>query len=328
LFFLLLQVLCGILLQSFVSGGLDSTVRTGLLSRFTFEEARKAQTFPESWVFPEQKTLKWKWLAEAFPPKVAQYLFNKYVKDTDLVLLDLFAGIGGWGLGAVWSGKFTKVIMVEWDVLKCKYLSMNFTRLGVDFEVICKDVRQVDFSSIEADVIASSPPCEDLTMLRFFSKNEINKGTIPLTLLTLKIVDEVKPRTAFYENVYRKHLKELLEKHGWNVMRFDMSKIIPQKRIRLIAIKKVRVMVVADMLEEVKREVPRDVAERLGYGILGMYKLIVDFVKKNLCKVENEDFRTDIFFLLFKGYDTIDADSEEYKKTKEWLNKICKEVVE
>jgi len=32
-------------------------------------------------------------------------------------------------------------------------------------------------------------------------------------------------------------LKNLLERHGYKCYRFDMSKIIPQKRIRLICIK-------------------------------------------------------------------------------------------
>jgi site-specific DNA-cytosine methylase len=203
--------------------------------RFSFEEALYAQTFPKDWLFPLTTTKKWKWLAEAFPPKVAEHLFNIYVKGSDLVLLDLFAGIGGWGLGAVWSKKFKKIIMVEIDKEKCGYLKMNFEKLGIDFEVICSDVREV--AEIKADVITASPPCEDLTILRFFSGNKINKGTVPLTIYTLEYVNMVKPVTAFYENVYNKVLVDILRRYGWYVERFDMSKIIPQKRVRLIGIK-------------------------------------------------------------------------------------------
>jgi site-specific DNA-cytosine methylase len=201
--------------------------------RFSFEEALYAQTFPASWLFPEPKTVKWKWLGEAFPPRVAEYLFSKFVEGSNLVLLDLFAGIGGWGLGAVWSGKFKKVIMVEVNREKCRYLKLNFSRLNVDFEVICDDVRNVGV--IGADVITASPPCEDLTVLKFFSKNETNAGTVPLTLYTVRYVEEAKPRIAFYENVYRRPLAELLKRHGWHVERFDMSRLIPQKRVRLLA---------------------------------------------------------------------------------------------
>jgi len=207
--------------------------------RFTFDEAREAQTFPKSWIFPVQEYKRWKWLAEAFPPKVAEHLFNTYVDGSNNVLLDLFAGIGGWGLGAVWSGKFRKIVMVEIDREKCRYLDMNFRRLGVDYEVVCDDVRNVDYSKIGADVITASPPCEDLTILKHFNYNPTNKGTVPLTLFTIQLVDRMRPRIALYENVYRVVLRDLLEKHGWRVMRFDMSKIIPQKRVRLIAVKKI-----------------------------------------------------------------------------------------
>jgi len=208
--------------------------------RFTFEEALHAQSFPEWWEFPKAKSRKWKWLAEAFPPKVAEHLFSRYVTGSGLTLLDLFAGIGGWSLGAVWSGKFRKLVMIEKDRMKCDYLTRNFSKLGVDFSVICEDVRNIDFSNIDVDVIVSSPPCEDLSMLRMFSKGIIDKykakGTVPLTIYTLELVSRIKPKVGFYENVYRRKLRELLKRYGWTVFRFDMSSIIPQKRVRLIGV--------------------------------------------------------------------------------------------
>jgi hypothetical protein len=54
-------------------------------------------------------------------------------------------------------------------------------------------------------------------------------------LHTILYVEEAKPRMAFYENVYRKPLAELLRRHGWHVERFDMSRLVPQRRVRLIA---------------------------------------------------------------------------------------------
>jgi site-specific DNA-cytosine methylase len=200
--------------------------------RFSFEEALHAQSFPSWWSFPETKTRKWKWLAEAFPPKVAEHLFNIYLKERNLTLLDLFAGIGGWSLGAVWSGRFRKVIMVEIDKEKCRYLDINFSKLDIDYEIICSDAREIGV--VKTDVISSSPPCEDLTVLKFFSFNNTDKGTVPLTIFTAEYVKKAKPVIAFYENVYRKPLAEILRRRGWHVMRFDMSRIIPQKRIRLI----------------------------------------------------------------------------------------------
>jgi site-specific DNA-cytosine methylase len=201
--------------------------------RFSFEEAREAQTFPEWWEFPESKTKRWKWLGEAFPPKVADHLLSRFVLGSGHVLLDLFAGIGGWGLGAAMSGKFSKIVMVEWDREKCDYLRRNFSRLGIEYEVLCTDVRKV--GPIKVDVVTASPPCEDLTVLKHFNYNPTNHGTVPLTLYTLEYVDRVNPTLALYENVYRKPLTELLRTHGWVVERFDMSKLIPQRRVRLIA---------------------------------------------------------------------------------------------
>lgn len=209
--------------------------------KFTFEEALYAQSFPNTWIFPEQKSRRWKWIAEAFPPKVSEYLLRAHVGGSDNVLLDLFAGIGGWSLGAFWSGKFKKIIMVEKDREKCKFLDVNFSILGIDYEVICRDVRDVDYSAIgRVDVVVGSPPCEDLSPLRFFGKDGIKtfRGTIPLTVFMLDVVDSIKPRVALYENVYRIKLKELVHNRGWVCQRLDMSFIIPQKRVRLICTKR------------------------------------------------------------------------------------------
>jgi site-specific DNA-cytosine methylase len=203
--------------------------------RFTFEEALYAQSFPLWWHFSESKTKKWKWLGEAFPPEVAKHLFNTYLKGNNYVLLDLFAGIGGWSLGAVLSGKFRKIIMVELNREKCIYLDKNFSRFNVDYEILCMDV--TNLKDIVADVIVASPPCEDMTILKHFNFNETNVGTVSLTLFTINFVEKVKPVLSFYENVYRVSLVKLLEKFGWKTQRFDMSNIIPQKRVRLLAVK-------------------------------------------------------------------------------------------
>jgi len=220
--------------------------------RFSFEEALYAQSFPSNWLFPPQESKRWKWIAEAFPPAVAEYLLRAYLCNNDNVLLDLFAGIGGWSLGAVWSKKVKKIVMVEIDKEKCNYLRLNFSRLNIDFEVICEDVRKVDYSKIgRIDVITSSPPCEDLSKLRFLNKYDIRivRGTIPLTMFTIELVDKLKPRVALYENVYRKELRQILERAGWICQRFDMSFIIPQKRIRLICAK-IRSMNLLDYARE------------------------------------------------------------------------------
>jgi len=132
----------------------------------------------------------------------------------------------------------SRIIMVEMDREKCKYLRLNFSKLGVDFQVICSDARKVDYSGLNADVVSVSPPCEDLTVLKYFNYNPTNRGTIPLTLFAIRFVDALRPKVALYENVYRVALKQILEEHGWKAIRFNMSRLIPQKRVRLIAVKR------------------------------------------------------------------------------------------
>jgi C-5 cytosine-specific DNA methylase. len=128
--------------------------------------------------------------------------------------------------------------MVERDREKCSYLRVNFdsvvSAFNVEYEVVCRDVR--DLPVISADVIVASPPCEDLTVLKYFNYNETRKETLPLTLFTLRYVASAKPALALYENVYRRLLVEVVRRHGWVPVRLDMSRIIPQKRVRLVAI--------------------------------------------------------------------------------------------
>ena len=208
--------------------------------RFTFDEAREAQSFPFDWFFPKNNSLRWKWLAEAFPPRVAMYLFNTYLsEEKNYILLDLFGGIGGWSLGAIWTRKFSKIIIVEIDNHKCFYLKRNFQKYGnVEVEVICDDVRKINYNKLgNIDVVTSSPPCEDLSILKYFDYHPTSKGTIPLTLFTIQLVNKLNPKLALYENVWRKPLVHLFEKYRWKAVRFDMSKMIPQKRIRLIAVR-------------------------------------------------------------------------------------------
>jgi len=208
--------------------------------------AMYAQTFPNFWILPLGKTVQFEWIGEAFPPLYARYLFLK-LNVPQGKLLDLFAGIGGWSLGYVLSGKAKYIEMVEIDKQKCKYLELNFKRLKKftenhvnewDFNVICKDVREYEPSD-KFEIITGSPPCEDFSKLRSLSRTygKELKGTLPLTRRYIDIVLHVKPEIALYENVYAKALAKILKNYGFVVEKHDMSLIIPQRRERLIAYK-------------------------------------------------------------------------------------------
>jgi len=217
----------------------------------SFEVALYAQTFPSWWKFPQERTVKWKWLSEAFPPIYAHFLFSYKLGLEDFTLLDLFAGIGGWSLGAVISGA-RKVVMIEIDKRKCQYLETNFTILkryleghhDFEFKIIRGDVREVlkDGPKEEFDVIVASPPCEDASVLRALSHTyglEL-RGTFPLTRWYLEWCEKYESPLALYENVISTKLEEMLRRYGWTVEKHDMGKVIPQRRRRIIAIRKTR----------------------------------------------------------------------------------------
>ena len=209
-----------------------------------FEVALYAQSFPPFWRFPPEESIRWKWLGEAFPPLYARHLFMKLKVGGKL--LDLFAGIGGWSLGFVLTGKCEYIEMVEVDRRKCQFLEINFKLLkrfteghvdDWDFNVICSDVRSYEPSD-SFDAIVASPPCEDYSVLRALSKlyGVELKGTLPLTKWYLEFVRGYNPPLALYENVVSSKIKEVLIKYGWRVEVHDMSTIIPQRRRRIIAI--------------------------------------------------------------------------------------------
>jgi len=205
--------------------------------------AMYAQTFPPFWVLPSCKTKSFKWIGEAIPPLYARYLLLKF--NARGRLLDLFAGIGGWSLGAVLTGNIRYIELVEIDKEKCNFLNRNFMYLKKvtenhidpwDFNVICKDVMEYDPSD-KFDVVAGSPPCEDYSVLRALSGlyGVELKGTLPLTRRYIEIVGKLRPQLAIYENVYSLKIKEVLSKHGFVAERHNMFSVIPQRRVRLIA---------------------------------------------------------------------------------------------
>jgi len=227
--------------DSWHPGGLSYRFRPTVKS---FKAALYAQTFPPFWRFPGEESVRWKWLGEAMPPLYARHLFTRF--KTKGKLLDLFAGIGGWGLGFVLTGNCHYIEMVEIDRRKCQYLEINFKELrrlveghvdDFEFNVIRGDVRDYEPSE-KFDVITASPPCEDYSVLRALSLRygvEL-KGTLPLTRWYLEFIREQNPPLALYENVPSNKIREVLSRYGWRVEVHDMSSVIPQRRRRIIAI--------------------------------------------------------------------------------------------
>jgi site-specific DNA-cytosine methylase len=211
--------------------------------RFDENLALWMQTFPPFLLYRLSKSDLIDYLADAVPPFVVYHIF----KDNRIrgkTMLDLFAGIGGWSIGAFlyFFPQPIYVEAVEIDMGKVRVLEMVFKELkkyNQDFEynVIKTDVRKYEPSQ-KFDIVSGSPPCEDYTPLNAFRGFKTYAGTDQLTQEYLRVVNSVKPTYAFYENVYAEPLVNLLKKEGFETKKIDFSQYIPQHRERLIALRK------------------------------------------------------------------------------------------
>lgn len=211
--------------------------------RFDENMALWMQTFPPFLILKLSRSELIDYLADAIPPFVVYHLFRENnVKGKKM--LDLFAGIGGWTIGAFlyFYPEPLYVEAVEIDQRKIKVLNIIFKELrkyNEDFEynIINIDVRKYEPRG-KFDIIAGSPPCEDYTPLNAFRNFRLYAGTDELTNEYLRVVEAVKPSYAFYENVYAPHLEAVLKEHGFITEKSDFSRYIPQHRERLIGIRK------------------------------------------------------------------------------------------
>ena len=211
--------------------------------RFDENLALWMQTFPPFLLFKLPKNDLIDYLADAIPPFAVYHLFKEnQVKGK--TMLDLFAGIGGWSIGAFlyFFPQPLYVEAVEIDAGKVKVLNMIFKELKkyneeFEFNILNVDIRKYEPSK-KFDIVVGSPPCEDYTPLNAFRNFRLYAGSDELTQEYLRVVNSVKPVYAFYENVYAEPLVNSLKKEGFETKKIDFSQYIPQHRERLIGIRK------------------------------------------------------------------------------------------
>ncbi len=199
------------------------------------------QTFPSWWLPGIRGKKRSVMIADAVPPFYVYYMLRGLGAPRGARVLDLYAGIGGWGLGyALYTDRDFYYEAVEFDRERCKALELslkllrNYHYVDVDYRVVCVDARVYE-PSTSFDIVFGSPPCEDVSALRRLYGHLPPKGTYVLTERYIEIVDAVKPRLAMYENVPDGGLEEMLGRAGFMVELHDMSNILPQTRRRLIA---------------------------------------------------------------------------------------------
>ena len=110
-----------------------------------------------------------------------------------LKVLDLFSGIGGFSLGLERTGGFKTVAFCETEEFPQKILRKHWPDVPIH-----EDIRTLDGSEINADVITGGYPCQP------FSKAGKRRGTEDDHYLwpeMLRLIKEVRPTWVISENV-------------------------------------------------------------------------------------------------------------------------------
>lgn len=171
---------------------------------------------------------------------VNNYKILNHVKKTKYSVIELFAGAGGTALGLENAGLNHK-LLVEYDKNCVSTLKKN----RPNWNVVLDDVRKVDFTGMETDIVQGGFPCQAFS----YAGNRGGFGDTRGTLFFefARCVKEVKPKIAMGENVkgLLKHdngrtlqtmvqeLEGLGYKVAYKVMRSQYLDV-PQKRERLI----------------------------------------------------------------------------------------------
>lgn len=115
---------------------------------------------------------------------------------SNLTAIDLFCGIGGFGLGLE-SCSFNITDAVDNDPVIAAAHKYNFP----DCNVICRDIKtltKADFINTKPDVIVSGTPCQGFSIS---GKRDANDFRNSLIFETVRLVNELKPRYFILENV-------------------------------------------------------------------------------------------------------------------------------
>lgn len=164
--------------------------------------------------------------------------------DDSATCIDLFAGAGGTALGFHNAG-FRHVYLNEFDKNAVETLRRNSDSLGLNWEIDGRDVHEVDFTGMEAEVIQAGFPCQAFSYAGKSRGFEDTRGTLFFEFA--RAIKEIKPKIAIGENVRGlvKHdkgrtlitmlnaLDELGYRAAYKVLRAQYLDV-PQKRERVI----------------------------------------------------------------------------------------------
>ena len=112
---------------------------------------------------------------------------------SEMRLLDLFCGIGGWSIGFYRRG------------FECT--GVDIVDVGYPYNLILSDMRKYH-PEYSPDVITASPPCTEFSTLTQLSFRKGQRGPpepekgMELVREALRVIDEAQPRYWLLENVY------------------------------------------------------------------------------------------------------------------------------
>ncbi len=171
-----------------------------------------------------------------------RYQIYKSKKKSGYTVIDLFSGAGGTALGLENAG-LSHVLLNEYDKNAAATLKHN----RPDWNVDGRDIKDVDFSGMKADIVEGGFPCQAFSLAGKKLGFEDIRGTMFFEFA--RCVKEVRPKIAIGENVRGLLLHEggrtlsamidILEEIGYRVA-YKVLKAqyfdVPQKRERLIII--------------------------------------------------------------------------------------------
>lgn len=168
--------------------------------------------------------------------------YDTYSSKKGIKVLELFAGAGGLALGIEQAGLDT-VALIEIDKYACDTLKRNRPH----WNVINDDVKNIDFSQFNVDVITGGFPCQAFSYAGKKLGFEDTRGTLFFEFA--RAVKEIRPKLFLAENVRGiishdngrtfKTIIQILSQMGYNVEYRLVNAVnygVPQKRERVLIV--------------------------------------------------------------------------------------------
>ena len=115
-----------------------------------------------------------------------------------ITLASFFAGVGGIDLGFEQTGEFVTIYANEFDKFPAMTMEENFNRLKVD----TRDIHEVKAIELpDFDVMLAGFPCQAFSIAGYRQGFDDEKGRGNLFFELTRIMEEKRPRVAFFENV-------------------------------------------------------------------------------------------------------------------------------